>query len=93
MNNYKKTINGYILEDENNVMHAEITYKDLGDGILIIDHTYVSPLLRGKGIASTLVKLVVDQAKKENKKIIPLCPYAKKEFEHNKEYQKIEYHS
>ncbi|WP_367278331.1 N-acetyltransferase [Fusobacterium sp.] len=34
---------------------------------------------------------MVNEAKKRDLKILPLCPYAKKEFEKNKEYQEIMY--
>lgn len=78
------------MNDENGKMVAEITYS-VSDKIIIIDHTFVDPSLRGQGIASKLVDSVVELAKKENKKIIPLCPYAKKQFENSEAYQKIWY--
>ncbi len=78
------------MNDENGKMVAEITYS-VSYKIIIIDHTFVDPSLRGQGIASKLVDSVVELAKKENKKIIPLCPYAKKQFEISEAYQKIWY--
>ena len=82
--------NRFFMNDENGKMVAEITYS-VSDKIIIIDHTFVDPSLRGQGIASKLVDSVVELAKKENKKIIPLCPYAKKLFEISEAYQKIWY--
>ncbi|MFA7204496.1 MAG: GNAT family N-acetyltransferase [Candidatus Caldatribacteriota bacterium] len=82
--------NRFFMNDENGKMVAEITYS-MSDKIIIIDHTFVDPSLRGQGIASKLVDSVVELAKKENKKIIPLCPYAKKQFENSEAYQKIWY--
>jgi len=82
--------NRFFMNDENGKMVAEITYS-VSDKIIIIDHTFVDPSLRGQGIASKLVDSVVELAKKENKKIIPLCPYAKKLFENSEAYQKIWY--
>ena len=41
------------MNDENGKMVAEITYS-VSDKIIIIDHTFVDPSLRGQGIASKL---------------------------------------
>lgn len=70
-------------------MIAEITYSKAGEKILIIDHTFVDPVLRGQGIAAKLVERVVELAIDENKKIVPLCPYAKRLFDENEGFQQI----
>ncbi len=57
----------------------------------IINHTEVDKNYTGQGIAKKLIKIIVDEARKKNLKILPLCSYAKKEFEKNKEYQEIIY--
>jgi uncharacterized protein len=31
----------------------------------------------------------VDKAKKENLRVMPVCPFAKKKFEENEEYQAV----
>ncbi len=68
---------------------AEITYVEVGPTQLIIDHTEVSEELRGKGIAGKLVKHVVAFARKENKRIIPLCPFAKSYIEKHPEMRDV----
>lgn len=68
---------------------AEITYVETGPTKLIIDHTGVADELRGKGIAGKLVEHVVHFARKENKKIIPLCPFAKSYIEKHPELQDV----
>lgn len=78
----------YVMDGEKEI--GEVTYSVTGEGILILDHTYVDDAYRGQGIAQVLVKLVVDLAISENKKVMPLCPYAKREFMKNPEYQKIQ---
>lgn len=66
----------YIGEDSQNVS-AEITFVvSVDNNEIIIDHTYVSPALRGQGIALELVKKVIEYAREQNKKIIPSCSYA-----------------
>ena len=78
----------YIGENAGNAI-AEITFVPTGDDKYTIDHTYVSETLRGQGIAQMLLNKVVELARRENKKIIPLCSYAKKVMTGNKEYEDV----
>ena len=48
------------------------------DSSLTIQKVYVCEDYRGQGLASKLMEQFVSFAKKENKKIIPECEYAKK---------------
>jgi predicted GNAT family acetyltransferase len=57
--------------------------------MIIIDHTDVSDALRGKGAGKQLVSAAVDYARKNNIKILPLCPFAKSVFEKVKEFQDV----
>lgn len=68
---------------------GEMTWSDAGPDIMIIDHTFVEPEYRGQKLAEKLVLNGVELARREGKKIIPLCPYAKKEFERKPEYQDV----
>lgn len=86
---FKQGEKSFYLNDDNNKLIAEITYSVAGDKLLIIDHTFVDPVLRGQGIAGKLVKAVVDLAIKQNRKIVPLCPFAKREFENKEEYHTV----
>ena len=61
---------------------------EVRDGKWAIVHTIVSPAFGGRGIAKNLVNKLVDEARKEGIKIIPICSYAKKLFE-KEEYQDI----
>lgn len=54
-----------------------------------IDHTYVDNKYRGQGIAQRLVKTIVDEARVRNKKITPLCSFAKREFDRVAEYREL----
>lgn len=81
--------NRYYLENDEKKLIAEITFTEPNDEFYIIDHTFVDGTLRGKGIAQALVKEVVTKAREENKTIIPLCPFAKLEFEKKKEYADV----
>ena len=56
-----------------------------------IDHTFVSPELRGQSVAGNLLNHVVKMARNENLKIIPVCSYAVKKMTRNDEYSDILY--
>ncbi|GGA30460.1 GNAT family N-acetyltransferase [Psychrobacillus lasiicapitis] len=81
--------NRFYLEDDNKQLIAEITFTEPNNEFFIIDHTFVDDRLRGKGIAQALVKAVANKARVENKTIIPLCPFAKLEFEKKAEYTDV----
>ncbi|MDD4547926.1 MAG: GNAT family N-acetyltransferase [Bacilli bacterium] len=68
---------------------AIMTYVKAGEKRLIIDSTYVSDELRGKGIGEQLLKSVIEYARHENKIVIPLCPYAKYMVEKTNEYDDV----
>ena len=78
---FEKSDNRFYKNDEQGKLIAEVTYVPSGNDKVILDHTFVDPSLRGQGIAEELVNRVVKEMRLENKKIIPLCPYAKTLFE------------
>ena len=69
--------------DENENLICEISYSMADSSTIVIDPTYVNDDYRGQGIAAQLVDRVVEMAREENKKIIPLCPFAKGMLEKN----------
>ena len=68
---------------------AEITFSVAGNHTYIIDHTSVADAYRGQGIAQALVKAVVEKARRDKIKIIPLCPFAKAEMARTPAYQDV----
>jgi len=75
----------YVGDSEENPL-AEMVFTYEGKDILLIDHTFVSDELKGQSVGRQLLQKLVDWARKENKKIIPLCPFAKAEMMKNKDY-------
>lgn len=75
--------------DSDGKMDAEITYQEDGD-VLIADHTYVDPALRGQKIGKQLVDKLADFARQNRKKIHPTCPYVVELFNKSSEYTDIE---
>ena len=86
----KGTNKFYIGDTEENTL-AQIILTDTEQQVITIEHTYVYEHLKGQGAGKQLVKKVVDFAIEENKKIIPLCSFAKMEFDKNKEYECVLY--
>jgi uncharacterized protein len=72
--------NGAFYIEEKNKRVAVMTYSRAGDSIIIIDHTEVDDKLHGKGAGLALVIAAVEFARKQNIKIIPLCPFANAVF-------------
>ena len=91
MTEIKKGSKSFYMGDSEDDPLAEMTFVRTGDKILIIDGTHVSKELSGQGIGKLLLKELVDWARRENKKIMPLCPYAKAQMEKNKEYHDMIY--
>ena len=72
--------NRIYMNDENGKMIAEVTFPNLDDNTIVIDHTFVDDSIRGQGIAAKLMLEVIDYAKSNNKKIKATCSYAVKWF-------------
>lgn len=64
---------------------AEATFPKDENGVWILDHTFVDPSLRGKGVGEKLMEAVVAAARDEGAKIKPTCPFAAAWFEKNRE--------
>ncbi|RXK17506.1 GNAT family N-acetyltransferase [Macrococcus sp. DPC7161] len=68
---------------------AFLSYFESGDKEISIDHTVVSPELRGQGIAKQLVDEAVKYAKAHDLKIVPICSYVRKVIEATPEYHDV----
>ena len=66
-----------------------MTYTWAGADKFIIDHTEVEEAYNGKGVGKELLLAAVDYARKNNLKIIPLCPFANAQFKKNVEIQDV----
>lgn len=89
MTDIKKGENKFFVGESETDPLAEISFVPTGDTNLIIDHTVVKDELRGQGIAGELVEKVVNYAREEGKKVIPVCSYAKNKMVKTPEYQDV----
>ena len=71
-----------------NVQKAEMTYSSAGPDKIIIDHTEVDEDIKGQGVGYKLVDGAVNYARANNKKIMPLCPFARAVFRKKSEAYK-----
>lgn len=78
----------FVIQESGN-RRAEMSYTNAGDDKIIIAHTFVEEAFRGGSIGKDLVKAGVDFARERNLKIVPLCPFAKAEFEKNSDYADV----
>lgn len=74
---------------EDDKFAGEMTYVWAGNSKLIIDHTGVEGAFGGKGYGKQMVLEAVEFARQNNVKILPLCPFAKAEFEKNESIQDV----
>ncbi|MGB5104995.1 MAG: GNAT family N-acetyltransferase [Steroidobacteraceae bacterium] len=68
---------------------AEMTYSRASATLIIIDHTEVPDALRGRGVGQALVLRAVEDARREGFRIIPLCRFAKAQFERHPEWRDV----
>ena len=68
---------------------AEMTYSIASPNLIIIDHTAVDDSLKGQGIGRKLLLKIIEKARNQNIKIIPLCPFAKSVFAKEESLQDV----
>jgi predicted GNAT family acetyltransferase len=59
---------------------AEMTYRRVRPGVIAIDHTFVPPSQRGKGLAERLVEAGIAGARSDGDLIVPICSYVVAQF-------------
>lgn len=58
-----------------------MTYSRTNATLIVIDHTEVDASLGGQGVGRQLLDALVQWARATGTKVIPLCPFAKAQFE------------
>jgi hypothetical protein len=64
---------------------AFLEYKAQGADVLAFTHTYVPPELRGRNLAAILTRFALDDARRQGKKVAPLCSYVATYMERHKD--------
>ncbi|MCE7057019.1 N-acetyltransferase [Algoriphagus sp. AGSA1] len=68
---------------------AEMVYVMAGPAKMIIEHTEVDESLKGQGIGGKLLEELVAYVRKEEIKVIPLCPFAKAMFKKKEDLRDV----
>ena len=65
---------------------AYLRYLPAGDGVLDYATTFVPETLRGRGIASAIVRQALDHARAEGYQVIPSCWFVRDFMQKHHEY-------
>lgn len=84
MISFNKDLNRYEQTVGDHELYANVRRED---GTLFIDYVYAAPALRGKGASSTFMKELMDIARQEKLKVVPVCGYAASWILRHPEYQ------
>ncbi len=69
---------------------AELTFSKMGStGNIIADHTGVPDELGGRGIGAALVEFMVEDARSNGFRIVPLCPFVKAQYQRHPEWSDV----
>ncbi|WP_439520907.1 GNAT family N-acetyltransferase [Hydrogenophaga sp.] len=60
---------------------AEMTYTRTNPSLVVVDHTFVDPSLRGQGVARQLQDAMVAWARENDTKVVPVCSYVQVQFD------------
>lgn len=82
---YIETDERISLVGEGDVLLAYVDFPLKEDNVHIISKTFVDESLRGQGVASKLLSLLLEKAKREGFLLIPVCSYAVSYFENHPE--------
>lgn len=77
----------YIYEQDGKNL-AEITWARRGD-VMIMDHTFVDPSLRGTGLSKKLLDQAADYARENGLKMQALCSYVVNAFNQSSSYDDV----
>ncbi|MEM6474546.1 MAG: GNAT family N-acetyltransferase [Pseudomonadota bacterium] len=79
----------YVLRPEGTTDEAELTYSRASDALIIVDHTGVPDVFRGRGYGKMLAERVVQDARAKGFKIVPLCPFFRAQAQRHPEWADV----
>lgn len=86
---FKNETNRIYSLDSTGKLLAEVTFPNIDDHTVDINHTFVDDSLRGQGVANKLMELVVDQLRAQKKRAVLTCSYAVRWFDKHPEYDNL----
>lgn len=70
----------YVARIEGIAGEAEITFTRQGAGLISADHTGAPEAMRGTGAAAALVSFMVEDARRNGFRVLPLCAYVRAQY-------------
>lgn len=77
--------NRIYVEDEEGDVIVLATFPFIKENVIDVRSTFVTPSLRGKGVASELMNEIYKHAKEHNYTVVNTCPYAVAWFKRHKD--------
>jgi predicted GNAT family acetyltransferase len=74
--------------DETGTTAGLVTYQLTGN-IIAYTHTEVAPEFEGQGVGSLLARAVMDDARANQRTVVPICPFLSAWLEKHPEYDDI----
>lgn len=68
---------------------AFVSYDREDPDVIVFTHTIVPDELSGRGIAGAVVKHALDDARRQNLKVVPQCSYVAAYIKRHSEYQDL----
>lgn len=68
---------------------AMIVFTKRGPHLISADHTEAPDSLRGTGAAAALVAHMIEDARTNGFRIIPICPYVRAQYERHPDWQDV----
>jgi len=65
---------------------GEIEFTYPGPGIISANHTRVPEAMGGRGVAGALLNFMLDDARQNGFKIVPVCPYVRGQYAKHPEW-------
>lgn len=76
----------YVARIEGLEAEGELTFTHRKDGVISADHTGVPDEMGGKGVAKALLTYLLDDARENGFRIIPLCPFVRAQYARHPEW-------
>ncbi|MTH33503.1 N-acetyltransferase [Paracoccus limosus] len=65
---------------------AELTWRSASPGVIVADHTYAPPQMRGTGVAEAMVQQLIADARNKGLRIVPACSYVRAQFDRHPDW-------
>lgn len=76
----------YVARIEGTDAEGEITFTRRGEGVVSADHTGVPEAMGGRGVARRLLDFMLEDARTNGFRIVPICPYVQAQYAKHPEW-------